>query len=226
MKTEWIIPLGVLLLILPISGYAEFYKYETEDGRVYYVDDLTKIPPKYRNQLKIYKEKYDHLSETERIRMLEKDRQKAEQAVLEEQRKRRALEKEKYLQSLKTKVVIQDNQILVPVRLGYNGKEIIIPLLLDTGASIIVLHKQFAEALNLVIEQKGLSRMASGKVIQSELTKVDYLKLGPFKMESVSVVVIKHQGPPVKFSGLLGMNFLRNVNYKIDYKNQVIHWIP
>jgi predicted aspartyl protease len=226
MKTEWIIPLGVLLLILPISGYAEFYKYETEDGRVYYVDDLTKIPPKYRNQLKIYKEKYDHLSETERIRMLEKDRQKAEQAVLEEQRKRRALEKEKYLQSLKTKVVIQDNQILVPVRLGYNGKEIIIPLLLDTGASIIVLHKQFAEALNLVIEQKGLSRMASGKVIQSELAKVDYLKLGPFKMESVSVVVIKHQGPPVKFSGLLGMNFLRNVNYKIDYKNQVIHWIP
>lgn len=226
MKTKWIIPLGVLLLILPISGYAEFYKYETEDGRVYYVDDLTKIPPKYRNQLKIYKEKYDHLSETERIRMLEKDRQKAEQAVLEEQRKRRALEKEKYLQSLKTKVVIQDNQILVPVRLGYNGKEIIIPLLLDTGASIIVLHKQFAEALNLVIEQKGLSRMASGKVIQSELTKVDYLKLGPFKMESVSVVVIKHQGPPVKFSGLLGMNFLRNVNYKIDYKNQVIHWIP
>ena len=158
--------------------------------------------------------------------MLEKDRQKAEQAVLEEQRKRRALEKEKYLQSLKTKVVIQDNQILVPVRLGYNGKEIIIPLLLDTGASIIVLHKQFAEALNLVIEQKGLSRMASGKVIQSELAKVDYLKLGPFKMESVSVVVIKHQGPPVKFSGLLGMNFLRNVNYKIDYKNQVIHWIP
>ncbi len=226
MKTKWIIPLGILLLILPISGYAEFYKYETEDGRVYYVDDLTKIPPKYRNQLKIYKEKYDHLSETERIRMLEKERQKAEQAVLEEQRKRRALEKEKYLQSLKTKVVIQDNQILVPVRLGYNGKEIIIPLLLDTGASIIVLHKQFAEALNLVIEQKGLSRMASGKVIQSELAKVDYLKLGPFKMESVSVVVIKHQGPPVKFSGLLGMNFLRNVNYKIDYKNQVIHWIP
>jgi len=226
MKTKWIIPLGILLLILPISGYAEFYKYETEDGRVYYVDDLTKIPPKYRNQLKIYKEKYDHLSETERIRMLEKERQKAEQAVLEEQRKRRALEKEKYLQSLKTKVVIQDNQILVPVRLGYNGKEIIIPLLLDTGASIIVLHKQFAEALNLVIEQKGLSRMASGKVIQSELAKVDYIKLGPFRMESVSVVVIKHQGPPVKFSGLLGMNFLRNVNYKIDYKNQVIHWIP
>jgi len=226
MKTKWIIPLGILLLILPISSYAEFYKYETEDGRVYYVDDLTKIPPKYRNQLKIYKEKYDHLSETERIRMLEKERQKAEQAVLEEQRKRRALEKEKYLQSLKTKVVIQDNQILVPVRLGYNGKEIIIPLLLDTGASIIVLHKQFAEALNLVIEQKGLSRMASGKVIQSELAKVDYIKLGPFRMESVSVVVIKHQGPPVKFSGLLGMNFLRNVNYKIDYKNQVIHWIP
>ncbi|KKL03612.1 hypothetical protein LCGC14_2624360 [marine sediment metagenome] len=122
--------------------------------------------------------------------------------------------------------LIQDNQILVPVRLGHNGKEIITPLLLDTGASIIVLHQQFAEALNLETEQKGLSRMASGKMIQSELAKVDYLKLGPFTMESVRVVVIKHQGPPVKFSGLLGMNFLRNVNYKIDYKNQVIHWIP
>ena len=87
MKTKWIIPLGILLLILPIPGYAEFYKYVTEDGRIYYVDDLTKIPPKYRNQLKIYKEKYDHLSESERIRMLEQDRQKAEQALLEEQRK-------------------------------------------------------------------------------------------------------------------------------------------
>lgn len=226
MKIKWKMLLAFSLLILPISGHSEFYKYQTEDGRIYYVDDLTEIPPEYRDRLKVYKEKYDHLSESEKIRMLEQDRQKAEKKALEEKRKRRALEKEKFLQSLKTRVVIQNNQILVPVLFGHNGKEIIIPLLLDTGASIIVLHKQFAAALNLDTEQAGLSQMASGKMIRSGLAKVDYLKLGPFKMENVNVVVLEHRGPPVKFKGLLGMNFLRNVNYKIDYKNQIIRWIP
>jgi hypothetical protein len=43
-------------------------------------------------------------------------------------------------------------------------------------------------------------------------------------MEDASVLIISHEGAPVNYSGLLGMNFLKNVAYSIDYKNQVIRW--
>ena len=43
-------------------------------------------------------------------------------------------------------------------------------------------------------------------------------------MEDAGVLVIPHEGAPVNYSGLLGMNFLKNVQYAIDYQNQVIRW--
>jgi hypothetical protein len=43
-------------------------------------------------------------------------------------------------------------------------------------------------------------------------------------MKDAGVIIIPHEGAPVNYSGLLGMNFLKNVEYSIDYKNQVIRW--
>ena len=84
-----ILLLGVTLLMglfFAEKSRSEFYRYVTEDGKVFYVDDLTKIPEKYREDLKVYKEKYDHLPENERVMMIEKDRESDAKRNLEEKK--------------------------------------------------------------------------------------------------------------------------------------------
>jgi hypothetical protein len=52
---------------------------------------------------------------------------------------------EKLAYKSETKVFIKGNQVLVPVTLGYDSKEAEALLVLDTGASITVLHQEIAE---------------------------------------------------------------------------------
>lgn len=66
---------------------AEFYRYVDKQGRIHFVDDLSKIPPEYREKPKVYREKYDHLPEQERTIMMEKEynefeRKRKEKAIM------------------------------------------------------------------------------------------------------------------------------------------------
>ncbi len=120
------------------------------------------------------------------------------------------------------------NAVLVPVTLGYRGKVIETRLMLDTGASMIALHLEIAEALNIDLRRfkRVRPRVAGGKSINAYVGKLDYVQAGPIKKDDILVSVIEHQGPPVPFNGLLGMNFLQGLEYHIDFENQVINWNP
>ena len=239
-----LLPLIILLcgtFIIPAGVRSEFYKYVDKDGKIFYVDDLGKVPPEYQDQIKVYKEKYDYLPEDERSNARTEDRaaeieielehrQKLEQQLYEnevlDQKEQRRQAQEEYGKKMVTQVIIEGNRVFVPVTLNNNGAELETLLLLDTGASQTVIHRSIADQLNVVTISKGLSQVAGGGTIQTDVAKLTHMKVGPIKMVDPHVLIISYEGVPTKNKGLLGMNFLRNVQYQIDFQKQEIRWIP
>lgn len=229
-------------LYFPPHSYSEFYKYVDDQGRVFYVDDFGKVPEAYRDQIRVYQEKYDDLPEEDRSQALQREREQIQrqeqekqlrlneqlqevQAVAEEEKRRKAESaKKKLMETMQTRVIIDGDRIMVPVTLVNNGVELEVKLVLDTGASKIVLHRDVADQLNIIALEKGHAQVAGGQNIFVEKGQVNNLKVGPFNMEKVTVLVIAHEGPATAYSGLLGMNFLKYVQYTIDYENQLIRW--
>lgn len=220
---------------------AEFYKYVDKDGHIFYVDDLSQVPNEYLKQVEVYPEKYDHLTEEqkktqretdrkkrqalelERQRQLERDLQKAaEQEAAERQRQAELAQKRIH----ESPVFIEGNRVFVPTKIANNGVEVETLLLLDTGASQTVIHRDIASQLNIIALKKGLSQVAGGQQIYTEMGKVDYITIGPHKIKGANILIINHEGATVTQNGLLGMNILRNFNYNIDFDNQKIVWQP
>ena len=156
-----------LFLNHPLILNAEFYKYVDKEGRTFFVDDLSKVPPEYRDQINVYREKYDDLPSDQKKTRLEADQQRQKENALEEQHQlelelqqeaereeaeRKLQEQLAEQQKMETAITIDGNRIFVPVTLGNNGIEVETLLLLDTGASHTVVHRDVAAQLNIIAD--------------------------------------------------------------------------
>ena len=227
------VSMGVLFLS---AANAAFYKYQDKGGRIHYVDDISKIPPEYRKDLKTYKETRDHLSDEDKSNLESQERkqeEKRKQDLKDRLRKRKEterkrkenIERQKLLKSLVTNVAIKGNSVLVPVKVTYGAKEKTAMLVLDTGAEIVVLHKDFADQLNIRPFKKSKATVASGKTIPVGIAKLSSVEVGPHKKTDLAAAIINPVGT-LHHNGLLGMNFLRDLEYRIDFDNRVIVWKP
>jgi tetratricopeptide (TPR) repeat protein len=126
------------------------------------------------------------------------------------------------------KVKIIGNQVLVPVTLGYRGKTVQALLLLDTGATNTTISPEIAAKLNISPDQtkKAIGQVVGGGLLEARRARLSYIKVRPRTKTDVDIDIIEYKGFAANFDGLLGMNFLRNFRYHVDFDNQTINWAP
>jgi len=113
------------------------------------------------------------------------------------------------------------NHLYIPVTVS--GKERL--WVLDTGASMTVLNKEFAEELGLELEGEMKGRDAGGTVTASFTTLPPYsVKDIQFQDQTVAVIdmneLIRRLGTDVV--GVLGFDFLSRFVTKIDFANELV----
>jgi len=131
-----------------------------------------------------------------------------------------------YRSNVPTKVTVIGNSVLVPVTLVYQGNQVDVQLLLDTGASITVINTDIADRLNVNLStaRKSRGRVVGGGVIEALQVTLSRLTVGPHTKENAVIVVVRHEGPGAKYDGLLGMDVLRGLKYIVDLEKQIITW--
>jgi clan AA aspartic protease (TIGR02281 family) len=96
-------------------------------------------------------------------------------------------------------------------------------LILDTGASLVVLSRKIGDSLGLDLTdtQKDIieMRLADGRKMRGRVVILDSVRIQDIEVKKVMAAVMLDQLPdPGQKDGLLGMTFLNKFNLKIDLK--------
>lgn len=213
--------ISILILLLGLSPWvaAEIYHYVDANGRKVFVDSLSQVPREYQDQLETRAEAAPPEPEVVPV-----DADASVQAI-RQQLDDAIAEFDTLIADLETDVSIRGNQVIVPVRAVQGNRRADTRLLLDTGATGTVFHRQALSRLRGATFNAGSAQVANGEMIEVEAINLDRLEIGPFKMTSARAMVIDPVGSS-RHDGLLGMDFLRQVEYRIDYDNKRIIWQP
>ena len=108
--------------------------------------------------------------------------------------------------------------VLADVTINDNAKA---SLYLDTGASLIVLTNKVGKSLGIDLSQEKRRvqmQTASGQKIEAIYVVLDTVKLQNSEAKNVEAAILPEDVPDGGFGdGLLGMSFLKNFNFKVDY---------
>lgn len=124
-----------------------------------------------------------------------------------------------------TPVIINGNQVIVPVTITFRGRSITARLLLDTGATITTISEAVAAQLGVGAAdvQSGNTTVADGRIIGSHIFKADSLAVASHSLPNADTSILPGSGGK-GHDGLLGMNYLKNFRYHVNFDRSVIEW--
>lgn len=179
---------SVSIAIAP-SAEGTLYKWKDETGGIHFTDDPSKIPRQFRGKTK-----------------------KIESRVPERPPPPKAQTRDfEHVIPLTAK----RNQFFVSVLL--NGK-VKVELLLDTGASLIVLSDEIGKQLGYTLYESmpQIKTETAGGVVWSPLVTLKNVRVGEAEVEDLDAVINdKMEG----IDGLLGMTFLNQFKMTLDHLN-------
>ena len=112
-------------------------------------------------------------------------------------------------------------QIIVNVVLN---RSVSASLLLDTGASVIVLSKEIGKKLGVDTTHKiGVAQLqlADGRKINAAYVILGSVNIQDIEVQNVDAAVLLDDTGGMGFKdGVLGMSFLKRFNFRVDQKNK------
>lgn len=124
-----------------------------------------------------------------------------------------------------TPVIVIGNQVFVPVTVTFRGRSVETRLLLDTGASVTTISETLAAQLGIGAADvtAGNSKVADGRSIASYIFKADSLAVSNHSLSAADTSILPGSGGK-GYEGLLGMNYLKNFRYHVNFDKSVIEW--
>ena len=107
---------------------------------------------------------------------------------------------------IKTRAVIKDVRVFLPVDIVYKGKTFSKLFVLDTGAAQTSVTPMFARIL-------GVTNVRQGRWV-----KISRIKAGPLELKDHRIAIWNSP------DNLIGMDLLQYINFTIDYQAGVIKW--
>jgi predicted aspartyl protease len=222
-KISLMLALLIFSSLLANSALAVIYKYVDDNGRLVFVDDESKIPPKYRQKTAPIRERADDLTAEElQAYQTRQAEESAERTIRQQAQQEAALEEQE--RDYQTPIMVRSNRVLVPVEVAVRNRVAHVMLLLDTGATRTVFHRSSLGDLPLAEGEKMQAQIAGGRTVPTEKVKVRYLEVGPFREKDTEVMLIDAVRSGLPFDGMLGNDFLRSHPYEIDYQKEIIYW--
>lgn len=158
------------------------------------------------------------------------DKTTAEQSGLirkkwkEDKIKAEALRLEKEAKPKDTEFLEKKGHIIVEALLNNRVKA---TLLLDTGASVVVLPVSIANKLGINFEKEKATAqlvLADGRKLQAKYVTLGDISIEDAQAKNVGAAIIPDSAADIGIGdGILGMSFLNQFNFKVDYnKNKLI----
>lgn len=124
-----------------------------------------------------------------------------------------------------TPVIISGNQVFVPVTITFRSRSITARLLLDTGATVTTISEAVATQLGVGVAdvRSGRSTVADGRIVGSHRFKADSLAVADHLLPNADMSILPGSGGK-GHDGLLGMNYLKNFRYHVNFDRSVIEW--